>query len=103
MLIPRLPLLLVFATSASLAQSSAAPPEAKPPTAPDTALAQPATLIVKNILMARSPAPAPCFTMRTYAFKRDDQSSDVLRPAGYSTCQPASRLRMKQAEAIPSR
>jgi hypothetical protein len=40
---------------------------------------------------------ATCYAMRTYRVVRDDPHSDSTRPAGYSTCQPATRFRLKSA------
>jgi hypothetical protein len=39
-----------------------------------------------------------CFTIRSYVMARDDKDSDSTHLAGYSTCQPSSRYRMKKAE-----
>ena len=38
---------------------------------------------------------ATCFTIRSYVVARDSKNSDSTHPAGYSTCQPASRYRLK--------
>jgi hypothetical protein len=38
-----------------------------------------------------------CYVMRTYRVIRDDPDSDTTRPAGYSTCQLASRYQTKDA------
>ncbi len=40
---------------------------------------------------------AACYSIRTYRVTRDDPESDSTRPAGYSTCQPAARFRVKDA------
>jgi hypothetical protein len=40
---------------------------------------------------------ATCYSIRAYRVKRDDPDSDSTRPAGYSTCQPASRFQVKEA------
>jgi hypothetical protein len=40
---------------------------------------------------------ATCYSMRSYRVKRDDPQTDVTRPAGYSTCQPATRFAVKSA------
>lgn len=39
-----------------------------------------------------------CYTMRSYVVARDDNDSDATHLAHYSTCQKASRYRLKQAE-----
>lgn len=39
-----------------------------------------------------------CYTMRSYVVARDSKDSDSTHPAGYSTCQPASRYRVKTTE-----
>jgi hypothetical protein len=38
-----------------------------------------------------------CLTMRTYKVERESSYSDATRPAGYSTCIPASSFQMKSA------
>jgi hypothetical protein len=38
-----------------------------------------------------------CYSIRTYRVTRDDPESDSTRPAGYSTCEPAARFRVKDA------
>jgi hypothetical protein len=38
-----------------------------------------------------------CYSIRGYRVTRDDPESDSTRPAGYSTCQPAARFRVKDA------
>ena len=39
-----------------------------------------------------------CYTMRSYVVARDSKDSDSVHPAGYSTCQPASRYRLRTTE-----
>jgi hypothetical protein len=38
-----------------------------------------------------------CYYIRDYRMKRDDRHTDVTRPDGYSTCQPATRYGVKSA------
>ncbi len=38
-----------------------------------------------------------CYSIRGYRVTRDDPESDLTRPAGYSTCQPAARFHVKRA------
>ena len=38
-----------------------------------------------------------CYSIRSYQVARDSKSSDATHPAGYSTCQPASRYHVKSA------
>jgi hypothetical protein len=38
-----------------------------------------------------------CYTMRSYLMAREARDSDVTWPAGYSTCQKASRFGVKDA------
>jgi hypothetical protein len=38
---------------------------------------------------------ATCFTMRSYVVARDSKDSDSTHPTGYSTCQPASKYRVR--------
>ena len=42
-----------------------------------------------------------CFTIRSYVVARDSKDSDSTHPAGYSTCQPASRYRLKTTQESP--
>jgi uncharacterized protein YfaP (DUF2135 family) len=41
---------------------------------------------------------ATCFTMRSYVVARDSKDSDSTHPTGYSTCQPASKYRVRTTE-----
>ena len=43
------------------------------------------------------PNDAICYTIRTYRVARVSPESDSTRPAGYSTCQRASRFQFKTA------
>ena len=43
-------------------------------------------------------ADATCFTMRSYVVARDSKGSDSTHPTGYSTCQPASKYRVKTTQ-----
>lgn len=38
-----------------------------------------------------------CYTVRTYRVARENPDSDAVRPAGYSTCQRASRFQFRTA------
>jgi len=38
-----------------------------------------------------------CYTIRTYRVARESPDSDSTRPAGYSTCQRATRFHLKDA------
>jgi hypothetical protein len=46
-------------------------------------------------------ADATCFTMRSYVVARDSKDSDSTHPTGYSTCQPASKYRVRTTEQEP--
>jgi len=39
-----------------------------------------------------------CLYIRSYVFARDSKDSDSTHPVSYSTCQPASRYRVKTTE-----
>jgi len=41
-----------------------------------------------------------CLSIRSYVVKRDSKNSDSVHAAGYSTCVPARRFRLKTAEAV---
>ena len=38
-----------------------------------------------------------CYTIESYLVKRQSRDSDVVEPAGHSTCQPASKYGVKKA------
>ena len=37
-----------------------------------------------------------CYKIRSYVVARDSKDSDSVHPVGYSTCQPASRYRLRK-------
>jgi hypothetical protein len=39
-----------------------------------------------------------CYTIESYRVKRQSRDSDVVEPAGHSTCQPASKYGVKMTE-----
>jgi hypothetical protein len=39
-----------------------------------------------------------CYTIRSYVVARDSKHSDAVHPAGYSTCQPASKYRLRTTQ-----
>ena len=39
-----------------------------------------------------------CYSMRSYVVARDRKHSDSVHSAGYSTCQPASKYRLRTTE-----
>jgi hypothetical protein len=41
---------------------------------------------------------ATCYTMRSYVVARDSKNSDSTHPTGYSTCQPASKYRVRTTQ-----
>lgn len=43
-----------------------------------------------------------CLAIRSYVVKRDSKDSDSVHPAGYTTCVPAARFRLKTADAHAS-
>lgn len=47
-------------------------------------------------------ADATCFTMRSYVVARDSKDSDSTHPTGYSTCQPASKYRVRTTQQGPA-
>ena len=53
----------------------------------------PLNVAPKNTLTARNEG--TCYTIRGYAFTRDDPKSDATRFTGYSTCQAAKQLQLK--------
>ena len=45
----------------------------------------------------RSAESTTCYKRRAYYMVRESRDSDVTRPDGYSTCQPAARFQVKRA------
>jgi hypothetical protein len=39
-----------------------------------------------------------CYKIRSYVVARDNKDSDSVHPVGYSTCQPASRYRLRTTQ-----
>ena len=39
-----------------------------------------------------------CYKIRSYVVARDSKDSDSVHPVGYSTCQPASRYRLRTTQ-----
>lgn len=39
-----------------------------------------------------------CLSIRSYVVKRDSKDSDAVHPAGYTTCVPMTRFRLKTAD-----
>jgi|SRR5271154_40073 len=46
---------------------------------------------------------APCYSIRSYRFSREDPESDSTRLTDYSTCQPGTQFHMKNAVEVNSR
>ena len=44
-----------------------------------------------------------CAYMRTYRVQRERRGSDLVRPAGYTTCVPTKRFEMKSAVEVQDR
>jgi len=47
------------------------------------------------------PGDAVCLKIRSYLMKRDSKGSDSTHPAGYSTCQPAGKYRLRTTQLTP--
>lgn len=39
-----------------------------------------------------------CYKMRSYLVRRESPDSDMVRPVGYTTCLPATRVQMRTSE-----
>lgn len=55
---------------------------------------EPQFLFVPDLL----PGDSVCLKIRSYVMKRDSRDSDSTHLVGYSTCQPASRYRLRTTE-----
>lgn len=54
---------------------------------------------IDDIVMDRQPGDDTlCYKIRSYVVARDSKDSDSVHPVGYSTCQPASRYRLKKTQ-----
>ncbi len=106
-----IPRLLILGSLLSLCVAAAAA-QASPPSAPDSS--QPASVLSQNAESehdsGKMPAPvhtqhiltmeqneATCYALRTYRVARVSPESDTVRPAGYSTCQRATRFQLRTA------
>ena len=47
-----------------------------------------------------APGTTNCAFMRTYQVRRKHRGSDVVRPAGYTTCIPTKRFELKSAVQV---
>ena len=56
-----------------------------------------ATIQGDRIILSFDDRDSFCAFMRTYRVKRESRDSDVTRPAGYTTCVPASRFAVKRS------
>lgn len=56
---------------------------------------QPRTRRLVMPLDGQLDADTTCYTIRSYVVARDSKDSDSTHPAGYSTCQPSSRYRVR--------
>ncbi len=54
--------------------------------------------LLPPVLKSQQDADTTCLSMRSYVVARDSKDSDSTHPAGYSTCQPTSRYRLKSTE-----
>jgi hypothetical protein len=54
--------------------------------------------IFDPILKQQREADSTCYSIRSYVVARDSKDSDSTHPAGYSTCQPTDRYRLKSTE-----
>ena len=50
------------------------------------------------VLDGQAGADTVCYKIRSYVVARDSKNSDSVHPVGYSTCQPASRYRLKKVD-----
>ena len=57
------------------------------------------TILVDPILMdGQLGDDTVCYKIRSYVVARDHKDSDSVHPVGYSTCQPASRYRLRKTQ-----
>ena len=83
-----------------LPNSSAAlnlPAQPNRPSKDEIAFGLPYRLRTQNLNFKEQQSDTFCLSIRSYRVVRDDPQSDTTRPAGYSTCQPASQYRVKIA------
>jgi hypothetical protein len=57
-----------------------------------------ATTGIPKVAVLNSQSDLACYAIRSYLVARDSKDSDSTHPAGYSTCLPSDRYRVKSAE-----
>ena len=73
------------------------------PTTPHTYLGLDPTSLLLRKLATLAQNAAPCYTIRSYRFTRDQAKSDSTTFADYSTCQSSAQFRVKDAIDLHSR
>lgn len=51
-----------------------------------------------SIMRQQQDTDTTCYSIRSYVVARDSKDPDSTHPAGYSTCQPTDRYRLKSTE-----
>ena len=94
-----LALLIAFSVATTVAAQSSPEKPAAPSQGTneikDDSLVNSATQHI--VTLEQHPNDATCYTIRAYRVARVSPESDTTKPAGYSTCQRASRFQFKTA------
>lgn len=65
---------------------------------PDTKFLLPNAAVRDFVIPPFALADGTCFAIRSYVVARDSKDSDSVHPAGYSTCVPANKYRIRKVE-----
>lgn len=93
-----LPLVCLLATSQ--AQTSSTPPQNDKVSAQDSRPTEPFYFRLEPERARPDAEESFCAYMRTYRVKRHDRDSDVVSPAGYTTCVPSKRFELRSAVQV---
>ena len=103
----RLPLLLLLIALSAATAAAQSASDKSPDSSQRSAARENAPLISSNPDSHTPPIfnleqnEATCYTLRTYRVARESADSDSTRPAGYSTCQRATRFQLRTAVDSP--
>lgn len=93
--------LLLFCLGAiAQAQTSSTPPQSDKVSAQDLRSAEPFYFRLEPEQVRPDAVESFCAYMRTYRVKRQYRDSDVVRPAGYTTCVPGKRFELRSAVQV---
>ncbi len=95
-----LSLLLFGLLATTQAQTSSTPLQSDPPTAQESRSTEPFYFHLEPDRVRPEAVESYCAYMRTYRVKRQYRGSDVVSPAGYTTCVPSKRFELRSAVQV---